>query len=269
MDSPIVTLTTDWGTRDFFVGMVKGRLCSLIPGVRVFDLSHCQERGDIAVTASIIRQGCLSFPEGSIHLVDVGDSRNQKGFQRPVLAECNGHYVISTELRIVEMALGSQASQVVWLQPSEEAPSWTFLASDLMCVAAARLTQGVRVEEMGTVCSEYRERRFPEPPYDDRHIRAMVTTVDRYGNANLNVSYEMFERLRAGRAFRLELSGNFTAHSHDRAITELHRHYSDVDPGNLLLTVSASGFLQLALNQASASQLLGLRQTAACEIVFF
>ena len=71
MPSPIVTLTTDWGQRDFFVAAVKGKLYSLIPEVRITDLSHEEQWNDMARVRDIIRYGCPSFPPGTVHIIDV------------------------------------------------------------------------------------------------------------------------------------------------------------------------------------------------------
>jgi hypothetical protein len=74
MQSPIVTLTTDWGDRDFFAGKVKGKLYSYIPGVRVVDITHNIEPFQFMKAIFVVKNACLDFPKGTIHIIDINSS---------------------------------------------------------------------------------------------------------------------------------------------------------------------------------------------------
>lgn len=274
MEAPIVTLTTDWGEHDFFVGMVKGRLCSLVPDVRVFDISHCQEWNDTISTVNIIRHACLSFPPESIHIIDVGSSRPQqlaRGDQylpEVFLALYRNRYFLSSDLRLLELSFETSCEKILRLNLPQELDFCTFLAYHLFCPIVQHIVSGSEIDSLGEPCQQFRLRSIPLAPYDDSHIDAAVTHIDKYGNAILNVTYEEFEQVRAGRRFTVSATGAIGYGDHGDGVRAVSRHYNDVGLGNLLLTVSVTGYLQLALNKASATQLLGLKPAHPCRITF-
>lgn len=276
MEAPIVTLTTDWGSRDFFAAKVKGRLFSSIPGVRIVDLSHEQKWDDVVTLMQMIRYGCLSFPKGTLHIVDVGcePSKVEPPMQgeggarfkpEPVVAMYQGQYLICSEQRPLSWALEEMPDSIVSLPLPEGLDSYTFLAYDLFCDVVRQLVDGVALESLGTATQGFRLIRPLVQPPDSSGINAAVTYIDSYGNAQLNVRYDDFETLRAGRRFTVD----FDNRAGREPIRSVSMHYNDVRMGNLLLTVSHTGYLQLAMNGASIAQYLGIRATSPCRIRFY
>ena len=274
MEAPIVTLTTDWGLRDYYVAMVKGRLCRLIEGVRVCDLSHVQDWNDPYTTAAILRHGCLSFPEGTVHLVDVSCDQLQLGqqrkeeFQQSLVALWHGHYFVCSSRKLLELALDEAPARGITLPYPTEGASCTFLAYGQYCEVAALLCRGASLESLGESCGELRRRLPLQAQADGNRLETLVTGIDAYGNANLNVTYADFEAIRAGRPFRVELEWSAGNSERYDAITTVCRHYSDVPVGNTLLTVSSTGYLQLAVNRDSTVKLVGLSRASRCRFIF-
>jgi S-adenosylmethionine hydrolase len=273
MEAPIVTLTTDWGSRDFFVAMVKGRLCSLIPDVRVVDLSHSQQWKDLASTIGIIRYGCPSFPKGTVHIVDVScerhvDGHPAPGFVVPLLAKFRDQFIICSDRRILEQSLTTGYDEIVELNLPEELHSYTFLAYALYCDVAKKLLCGESLVSLGLQCEPLRRRIMPQAQLDGNELVAMVAGIDSYGNANLNITYEDFETLRAGRRFKVKIEWRTGSSDRYEDITSVRRHYSDVRMGGILLTVSVTGQLQIAINKGSAAQLIGLGYASRCHFLF-
>lgn len=274
MDAPIVTLTTDWGDRDFFAAMVKGRLCSTIAGVRVVDISHQQCWNDPATTIAIIRHGCTAFPAGTVHIVDVGCERQSAeghgttGIVIPLLVAWRGQYIISSDRKLMEQAIEDECDGIVELPLPEGVQSFSFLALDLYCGVAARLLAGEDMHTFGQPCEPLRRRLRPGAQMEGNMLTAMVTGIDSYGNANLNLTYDEFSTLRAGRRFRVKIERRVGISDRYEDITEVRRHYSDVRMGNILLTVSVTGQLQIAINKGSAAQLLGLGYASKCSFLF-
>lgn len=274
MESPIVTLTTDWGQRDYYVAMVKGRLCCLIDGVRVCDLSHVQDWNDPFTTASILRQGCLAFPEGTIHLIDICCDQLQMGqqrreeYQQSLVALWHGHYFVCSSRKLLELALDDEPAQVRLLPYPADGPGCTFLAYSQYCQVAALLCRGAALDTLGLPSTPLRRRATLQAQTDGNRLEALVAGIDAYGNANLNVTYADFEAFRAGRPFRVELEWSSGNRERCDAITGICRHYSDVPVGNLLLTVSATGCLQLAVNRDSTVKLVGLSRASRCRFIF-
>ena len=274
MNAPIVTLTTDWGCRDFFVAMVKGRLCSSVPDVRIVDLSHSQQWNDPATTIGIVRYGIPSFPEGTVHIVDVGCERiaaeggpSAAGCV-PMLVRSRGQYIICSDRRLLEQSLDAGCDATIELPLPEDIRTYTFLAYDLYCDVVRRLLAGEPLQQLGTICEPLRRRMQPQAQTEGDTLVAMVSGIDNYGNVNLNISYEDFETLRAGRRFRVKIEWRSGRSEHYEDIVGLSRHYGDVRMGNVLLTVSATGQLQIAINKGSAVQLLGLGYASRCHFQF-
>ena len=273
MEAPIVTLTTDWGDRDFFVAKVKGRLYGSIPGVRVVDLSHGQSWNDIATAANVVRYGCMEFPKGTVHIVDIGydpaqaDATNGAPKQS-LLVSYHGHYIVCSNRRLLEVALDDGCDIVTALPFPTETKSCSFLAYDQYCDIVAALVGGADVRELGQPCEPLRRRPVLQAQLDGDILETMVIYKDSYGNVDLNITYEEFEAVRAGRRFRVELGRFIGGGERFEDIFSVSRHYNDVHMGDLLLTVSSTGYLQLAVNKDSIAKLLGLSYASKCRFFF-
>lgn len=265
MESPIVTLTTDWGYRDFFSGMVKSRLCNYIPNVRVVDITHGIEPYQLPNAIFVVRQTCPNFPKGTIHIIDVKSSQT---LNNPFLVvEHNGQYYICTDNGLPHALFGDDYEHMVIIDGiPQESSFFTFAAYDLFCKVAAMISQGAALSELG-IPVESLTRYVPVTnTQHGNDMQTYIAYIDAYGNANLNLSYEEFERERQGRPFEVQV--------HEMSLKKICTSYTDVESsGNrraaLLLTVSATGLLQLAIREGSAEQLLGLKLFESIVVRFF
>lgn len=274
MSFPVVTLTTDWGDRNHYVAMVKGRLHSSLPGVSVVDLSHSQDWDSMAVASKIIQFGCFSFPEGTVHIVDICEDlsvRNSLGGAYkpvPLLAVCKGHFFLCCNRKLLEYSLDTECESVVALPLQDGIESNTFLAYSLFCDVAVRLLCGAKPSELGVEAKPLARRGFLRAQFDGTVISARPDCVDHYGNVTLNLKYSDFETYRAGRAFRFEIEYQVGSIEKYPSITRLSKYYDEVAQGQLLLTVSSTGYLQLAISHGSVVQYLGINYSTVCRIIF-
>ena len=274
MKVPIVTLTTDWGDRDYFAARVKGRLYSLIPDVHVVDLSHSQDWSSTAVASKIIQFGCFSFPQGTVHIIDFCEDLTMRGTgsrtyrPEPLLAECKGHFFLCCNRRLLEVSLDAECDNIRALPLPQDGLSETFLAHSLFCDVAAKLLSGIQPSEIGEAAAPLVFKGFLRAQFDGNVISARPDSIDHYGNVTLNLKYDDFEAYRAGRSFKLELEFQVGSVEKFPSVTTVCRHYSNEVQGKLLLTVSSTGHLQLAINQGSVVQLLGVSYTTVCRFVF-
>ncbi len=257
MDSQIVTLTTDWGDRDFFAGKVKGKLLSYIPGVQVVDITHNIEPFLFTKTVFVVRNACMDFPQGTIHIIDVNSSETP---EMPfVVVKYRQQYFICIDNGVPGAIFGRNATEVVVIDVPRETDFFTFAATDLFCKVAAKLAQGIPLTEIGpTHKLDIRTPLMIDNSGD--FIRIPVVYVDSYGNAYLDMTYEEFERLRRGRLFVMKVR--------EHPISKLCHSYSDVPSGDLLLTVSSTGNLQVAVRENSAQRLVGLNCMSAVDLTF-
>lgn len=255
MEHPIITLTTDWGSRDFFVGMMKGRLLSKIPGVQIVDISHDIEKFDLLSASYVVKHACVGFPPKTIHIIDVD---THIPF---VVVEYKEQYFICSDNGLPSIVFGNDFRMAVRLEVRRDEKSfYTFSALKLFTQVAQLLVQGEPIESLGEPLTQLQSKNFVGYTEMPNGLRLGVAYIDGYGNANLNITYSDFERLRAGRKFRIRLRDR------EYEIKEIVQSY-DTPPSNsparylpIIATVSITGHLQIALCNQSAQQLIGIQR---------
>ena len=254
MKTPIVTLTTDWGDRGFFAGMVKGALMRLIEGVQVVNITHRLEAYNIMTASFVVRHGCLGFPEGTVHIIDVAS-------QQPyIVVRSRGQYFICSDNGLPALVFGDAVEAAVSI-PVQAGGIYNFAAYNLFTPVAARLLGGTPLGDIGPQHPQLLQRPLPGYLQQEEYYRIYIHYIDDYGNAYLGMSYKEFERLRQGRAFVIQVRG-------DMYVTELSRDYRSGGNGELRLTVSATGQLELALNSRSLAQFAGLKVNGSVLLKF-
>lgn len=256
MKTPIVTLTTDWGERGFFAGMVKGALLRLVEGVQVVDISHRLEAYNTVTASFVVRHACLGFPEGTVHIVDVAS-------QQPFVAlRARGQYYLCSDNGLPALVFGDEVEECVSLA-TQAGGIYNFAAYNLFVPAAARLLKGAPLADLGERHPQLLQRLRPDFMQQGEYYRIYVHYVDDYGNAYLGMSYRQFEELRQGRPFVMQYN--------EMTVNELSPAYQrggDANDDNLRLTVSATGLLELALPNRSLAQLCGMRVNASVLLKF-
>ncbi len=265
MESPIITLTTDWGTRDFFVGKFKGKLLSLVPDARIVDITHEIDPFDIKSACFVVQNACLDFPEGTIHIIDVNSAESTEN--PSVVVRCKGQYFICVDNGLPNVVFGNLPWEAVMIDKVMwDSNFYTFAALDYFCKVAAMLAKGSAMDEIGYEMNEFFQVSFYNTVKSPDSAKVYVSYVDSYGNADLNITYDEFEEMRCGRNFSLRVHESvIESVSHDYRAKNKSRSYRS----DLLLTVSSTGHLQLALPSDSAEQMFGLRVDEDLLIKFY
>jgi S-adenosyl-L-methionine hydrolase (adenosine-forming) len=260
----IVTLTTDFGTRDAYVGAVKGVLLSAERGLSLHDLAHDVPPQDVAHGARLLRGACPFFPAGTVHLgvVDpgVGSERAaivvlagghafvgpDNGLFSPVAAALGG---VDGCWAIAPRALGARL-------PATPAP--TFHGRDLFAPVAAALASGaIAPTDVGAA---HRPIALPAPPPPRRDragsLVGRVTHFDRFGNAVTNLA--------AAEAKRYRPRGIVSLASGEEL--RVGTTYAEVEPGAALALVGSDGWLEIAVRDGSARERLRLTVGARVEM---
>lgn len=247
MPANIIALLTDFGYPDPFVGMMKGVILGINPAVRLVDLTHQIEAGDIEGAAFILKHSLPFFPPGTIFLavVDpgVGSARN------PLLIESGGKYFIGPDNGLFYPALAPGAFKAYKLDSPQyhlKKISSTFHGRDLFAPAAAHLSLGVPPSELGGPVKEIVRLELPQAKPEGDFIRCEVVQVDRFGNLITN--------LEAGAVQNRQIK---EIEIKDRVIRELCTHYAEKPAGELLAVWDGFSRLEIAVNRGNAAQLLG------------
>ena len=239
--TPLVTLLTDFGTADGYVGEVKGVLATLAPNVPVVDIAHDVAPHDIEGARLALARYWRRFPEGTVHVVVVDPG---VGGARAALAmESEGRLLVGPDNGVLSPALLHAGARCIALAvPPSAAP--TFHGRDVFAPAAAKLARGTPLESLGTPIDDPVIRRTPEATRrDDGGVQGEVITVDRFGNAVTN--------LLALRGGEIVLDG-LTLH--------VRRTYADAAPGEPTALVGSSGLVEIAVRDGSAATMLGLQR---------
>ncbi|HEX7997825.1 MAG TPA: SAM-dependent chlorinase/fluorinase [Pyrinomonadaceae bacterium] len=254
----LITLLTDFGTTDYFVGAMKGAILSVNPEARIFDLTHEIPPHDIHAAAFTLLASYKTFPPATIHVavVDpgVGSSR------RPLLVSVGGQFLIGPDNGLFSFFFYNyDASVRVYHLTSEQyfrhPVSTTFHGRDIFAPVAGALSKGVGPEELGTEIDDYLRSDLNLPTRKDKDtIEASIIHIDRFGNCITNlttddINDEMFER-----GARILIN--------DVEITELRRFYAQKDDGSgsLFVIWGSAGFLEIVAYLDSAQRRLGVER---------
>ncbi len=261
--SAIITLTTDFGTRDAYVGAMKGVILTLCPTARIVDISHAISPQDIMECAFVLRDAAPYFPDGAIHMavVDPGVGTDR----RPVALRCGEHFFTGPDNGIFPLILDGTTPEIcVCLDQPEywrnTTPSRTFHGRDIFAAVAAHLANGMPIERLGSVIEELAPMKWALPIMDDQGVQGWVVHIDRFGNCITNISREMVEERQANRPVKC-FAGN--------TILEGIQHtYASVETGEPLLQYNSSDLLEVAVNSGNAAELLGIRKGNPVNILF-
>lgn len=243
----LITLLTDFGTADGYVGEVKGVLCSLAPGVTIVDVSHHVAPQDIDGARLALARYWRRFPVGTVHMAVVDPG---VGTPRAAVAiQSDGRFLVGPDNGVLSPALFSLDAQVVELGvPATAAP--TFHGRDVFAPAAARLSVGVPLHELGEPLREPVRRRTPEPrKRPDGAVEGEVLTIDRFGNAVTNLYARADGWLEVG-----------------SAMLPVARTYAEVAVQSPVVVVGSSGLLEVAVRDGHAAAAMQL--TRGCTVIW-
>lgn len=263
----IVTLTTDWGLSDYYVGIVKGRLYSLINDVIVVDITHDIENYNLLKTAFIVKNACCQYPEGTIHIIDVnsfeqGETSSTKARSYVVVKHKNQYY-ICTDNGLPSLVFGNDSVEIVEIALFNETDYYTFAGLDLFPKVVKMIAESKTIENIGNKMETFFNvvpQKFFISQNNNSILITQVIYVDKYGNVFLNIKDREFHKIRNNRNFRIMVGA--------RPVETISLSYADVEIGDPLLTISSAGYLQLALREGNFSSLLGVRMDDSVRITF-
>lgn len=254
--SPILTLTSDFGWRDYHLALLKGALLRVHPAIRLIDISHDIANYDILQGAFIFGNAWRAFPEGSIHVLSVNDRVGPDNWFLCFAHE--GHYFIGPDNGVFSLALRQRPAA---LYRFRAASGGAFPLADTYAAAAAALLSGKPMPEIGEPTDQWEERLAFQPIISANQIRGSVIYIDKYGNVILNISRQLFEQVGQGRPFHLYFK------RHD-PITRLADHYQQAPIGETLCRFNSADLLEIAIHMGQAASLLGLKEEDSVQIDF-
>jgi S-adenosylmethionine hydrolase len=251
-DNPVITLTTDFGLDDAYVGAMKGVLLCICPNCRVVDLTHNVPQGDILKASLVLRSAADYFPADTVHVavVDPGVGGNRL----PVALYSGNRYFVGPDNGLFWfLAHRDPPPRVVVLQKRAyflPKPSMTFHGRDVFAPVAAHLASGVPLSEFGPPRRELVSLAVPAVTRGaEGMFRCQVIDIDHFGNCVTNLSPE---------EVACDLSAHWVVEMEDGTSVPVGLYYGQVEEGQPLALVGSSGYLELAVRSGSAEKELSL-----------
>ncbi|MEN9261160.1 MAG: SAM-dependent chlorinase/fluorinase [Thermostichus sp. HHBFW_bins_43] len=246
-----ISLLTDFGLRDPYVGIMKGVIFSIAPQARLMDLTHGIPPQDVAAARFALMTAHPYLPPGTIQLavVDpgVGGARRGIALQLPtgyLVGPDNGLFsgILSQSAVLAAVELNNPT---YWRSRN---PSRTFHGRDIFAPAAAHLANGIPLRELGDPLNpaELIKLDWPEPEQLTNGWRGVIQAIDHFGNGISTLPGQVLE----GRSWRVILKGSRIPSGHT---------FAEAAAGELIALVGSSGWVEIAMNRGNASRALGLK----------
>lgn len=250
MDLRPITLTTDFGHKDPFVGIMKGVIFGINPKANVIDLSHGIPPQDILAGALVLRYAAPSFPAGTIHVAVVDPGVGSE--RRPLLIKSEGSFFIGPDNGVLSMALeGKRVSRIIYLTNGTyhlKPTSATFHGRDIFAPVAAYLSLGIAPEDFGAAVSDFTRLPWPHASRAEGALVGKVIYIDGFGNLVTNVherDLSMFQREK----LTFSIAGVI--------VEGLATRYSSAEEGGYTALINSWGLLEISAFQGNARLLCG------------
>ena len=261
----VVTLLSDFGSRDGYVAQMKGTILDLCPDAVITDISHDVERHNIPMGSFILETTAPYFPKGTIHIavVDpgVGSAR------RAIVIESDTAIFVGPDnglMARVGEKLGLKSIHEIREKEFQRTPvSSTFQGRDVFAYTAGWLASGRKPEEVGPKVSQLEKLNLTEPKLPGKSLTCHVLHVDAFGNIVTNVEEKMVQRV------PVKFGGTVEIRSWTRKLQARYvRSYYEVDKGDMALLLGSQGFLEIAVREGSARDKLEVKPLEHLELQF-
>jgi S-adenosyl-L-methionine hydrolase (adenosine-forming) len=261
---PIITLTTDFGLHDHFVGTVKGVILNILPEAEIVDISHSVSAFDLLEGSLTVAAAYSYFPAGTVHLVvvdpGVGSAR------RPIVATTPRYEFVAPDNGVLSLIYRREERLLVHWASAEhyflQPVSRTFQARDVFAPLAAYLAKGVAPAKFGDEITDFVRLDPPRPQrLADSTLRGSVLKVDHFGNLITNITPQDAPILTQPDSARLRILVG------GREVAGLKAAYSEGAAGEVFAILGSMGYLEIAANQASAAQILAVGKGGNVDLV--
>ena len=279
----IITLTTDYGLKDHFVGALKGKILTEYPEAQIVDISHDIDPFNTAEASYIIGAAYLSFPKGSVHIIGVDAERNRETQHITML--WNGHYFICADNGTLGMLIKKVLPEKIVSINIHDRLESTATDLDVFVKVACHIAKGGSLNVIGKEITAIKQATELQPIIDSsgNSIKGYAIYIDHLGNIVTNISRKMFLAVAMGRSFEITMNDK-SQHGKKDNIKQIFERYSDIATsskyvlkdyeGKKLAIFNEADFLEIALFRSNpytvgtAATLLGISYRDVITISF-
>ncbi len=247
--NPTIALITDFGTKDYFVGAMKGAILSIAGNAAIVDITHEIPPQEICAAGFTLRACYRDFPVKTIFVavVDPGVGSNRKA----ILIETKDYFFIAPDNGLLSFVFNETNDFRVFETSNEKffkhPVSRTFHGRDVFAPIAAHLANGVKPIEFGNEIKEFIRFEEAEPRrISGNEIEAEIIHIDRFGNLIVNLKRE-------------DLPKHFTLEINGKSISRMQNFFAEIETGELFMITGSAGFLEVAAFKNSAANLLNVK----------
>jgi S-adenosylmethionine hydrolase len=248
----IITLTTDFGVADWFVGTMKGVILGLQSRAQIVDITHEIPAGDIRAGAFALAVSNGFFPKGTVHVAVVDPGVGSR--RRAIAVQTVNYFFVGPDNGVLSFALAREKIKAVHQITNEQLylrpVSNTFHGRDIFAPVAANLSKGLPLRKVGASIKEFAKLSWPEPKRTANSIQGEIAYIDRFGNAITNI-HSTALTARFEDACEVVIKG--------KRLCALQPFYMAVPSGDPVAMPGSSGFLELAVNGGSAAKRFNLK----------
>jgi len=246
---PVVTLTTDFGTGDYYIGAMKGAILRIAPDTHPIDISHQIPPQDVLAAAFVLRHAAGEFPPGTVHLAVVDPGVGTQ--RRPLALGADDQLWVGPDNGLFSFILDRDDTRVHHITRRDlysPRPSSTFHGRDIFAPIAAHLSSGLDLAEVGPPIADPVYLPETTPNKFVERIEGQIIHIDRFGNLVTNIAAADIEPW--GTELRIRLGAYL--------LDGLSQTYADVEAGAPLALIGSVDLLEISVNGGSAAQQLGL-----------
>jgi S-adenosylmethionine hydrolase len=261
MSRTIITLTTDWGTKDHYLAVVKGSLLKHIPDSTVIDISHEISPFNLNEASYILRNSWQNFPDGTIHIIGIN---SEASIEHPhIIVKEKKHFFVGADNGIFSLIFDQTPAEIYELDIIQLSHKFTFSTKDVFVGAALHIINKKPLNELGDKLERLSEKMPFQPVSEQGLIKGKVIYIDRYENIITNISESLFLEKTKNKSFSIFLrAGKYE-------IKKIHTSYSDVVEGELIALFGSDDLLEIAQNRGRAAGLLGIQVDDVIRIEIF
>jgi len=256
-----ISLLTDFGLDDNFVGVMKAVILKINPRAQILDICHAVSPQDIFGAAFLLSSAYAYFPRGTVHLVvvDPGVGSKRKG----IIAKTRNYLFVAPDNGVLTLALQKERPlKIVEIGNSKyflKPVSSSFHGRDIFAPVSAHLSCGEGINDFGRSLSSYQKLEFPKIKVNASSLTGKIIYIDHFGNLVSNIGKKEF--------FNFVKTGKFKIAVKDKSIDRISGNYSQVRPLKPLALFDSFNFLEIAVNSHSAEKLLNAKKGMAIKIV--